>query len=163
MWFFIKNTGYELRGGYFTFKTNYLNPFPLPKLENITDQQIFIEKADLMLSLNKQLQEKKNKFLNRVKDNLCLTGHVPLTKISKKLEAFYDYDFKTFVTELKKQKVKLSLSQQVEWEEFFIAYKTEINQLQDEINTTDKEIDKMVYKLYELTEDEIEIIEKNIG
>ena len=163
MWFFIKNTGYELRGGYFTFKTNYLNPFPLPKLENITDQQIFIEKADLMLSLNKQLQEKKNKFLNRVKDNLCLTGHVPLTKISKKLEAFYDYDFKTFVVELKKQKVKLSLTHQVEWEEFFIAYKTEINQLQDEINATDKEIDEMVYKLYELTEDEIEIIEKNIG
>ena len=35
--------------------------------------------------------------------------------------------------------------------------------LQYEINETDKEIDEMVYKLYELTEDEIEMIEKNIG
>ena len=31
LWFFVKNTGYTLRGGYFTFKTNYLNSFPLPK------------------------------------------------------------------------------------------------------------------------------------
>ena len=109
MWFFIKNTGYELRGGYFTFKTNYLNPFPLPKLENIKAHQPFIEKADLMLSLNQQLQEKKNKFLNRVKDNLATTvatkEHAPLSgeiKISKKLDVFYNYDFKTFVAELKK-------------------------------------------------------------
>ncbi|MCD4746875.1 MAG: hypothetical protein K8R58_11310, partial [Bacteroidales bacterium] len=113
-----------------------------------------------------QLQEKKNKFLNRVKDNLGAIaptrGHVPLTiKISKKLNAFYDYDFKIFVTELKKQKIKLFLVQQDEWEEYFTAYKNEINQLQDEINATDKEIDQMVYELYELTDEEIGIIEKN--
>ena len=30
-WFFIQNTGYVLRGGYFTFKTDYINPFPVPK------------------------------------------------------------------------------------------------------------------------------------
>ncbi|SHG77724.1 Eco57I restriction-modification methylase domain-containing protein [Halobaculum gomorrense] len=30
LWFFLKNTGYALRGGYFTFKTDYLNPFSIP-------------------------------------------------------------------------------------------------------------------------------------
>ena len=30
LWFFIKNTGYVLRGGYYTFKTDYLSPFPIP-------------------------------------------------------------------------------------------------------------------------------------
>ena len=30
-WFFIQNTGYVLRGGYYTFKTDYVNPFPVPK------------------------------------------------------------------------------------------------------------------------------------
>jgi hypothetical protein len=30
LWFFLSNTGYTLRGGYFTFKTNYLNPFSIP-------------------------------------------------------------------------------------------------------------------------------------
>jgi hypothetical protein len=156
MWFFIRNTGYELRGGYFTFKTKYLEPFPLPKLKNINDQQSFIEKADLMLSLNKKLQEKKTTFINRITSNL------EIAKISKKLDTFYNFDFKSFVAELKKQKVKLSLVQQDEWEEYFMAYQTEINQLQAQIDKTDNEIDKMVYKLYELTEEEIGIVERNI-
>jgi len=30
LWAFIKATGYVLRGGYFTFKTDYLKPFPIP-------------------------------------------------------------------------------------------------------------------------------------
>ncbi|WP_280535813.1 N-6 DNA methylase [Halopenitus sp. POP-27] len=30
LWYFLKNTGYALRGGYFTFKTDYLNPFSIP-------------------------------------------------------------------------------------------------------------------------------------
>jgi len=30
LWFFLKSTGYVLRGGYFTFKTEYLKPFPIP-------------------------------------------------------------------------------------------------------------------------------------
>ncbi len=124
-----------------------------------------------MLSLNQELQEKETKFLNRVKDNLATTvatrGHVPLAnvpiKISKKLDAFYDYDFKTFITELRKQKVMLSLTQQDEWEEYFTTYKNEINQLQDEISTTDKEIDQMVYELYGLTEEEIKIVEESLN
>jgi len=39
----------------------------------------------------------------------------------KKLESFYQHDFKTLVAELKKQKINLSLLQQDEWEEYFTA------------------------------------------
>ena len=133
-------------------KIIYIDPLPIKEISQKA-QQPFIEKADKMLELNKQLQEKKTKFLNRVKDNF------EIEKISKKLDTFYDYDFKSFILELKKQKIKLSLMQQDEWEEYFNAYKTEINNIQAEINQTDKEIDQMVYKLYELSEDEIKIIE----
>ena len=43
-WFFIQNTGYVLRGGYYTFKTDYVNPFPVPK--EISKE---IEKAIIIL------------------------------------------------------------------------------------------------------------------
>ena len=36
-WFFIQNTGYVLRGGYYTFKTNYVTPFPIPRREDIEE------------------------------------------------------------------------------------------------------------------------------
>jgi len=36
LWYFLSSTGYVLRGGFFTFKTNYLTPFPVPNLD-LTD------------------------------------------------------------------------------------------------------------------------------
>ncbi|HDZ85230.1 MAG TPA: restriction endonuclease subunit M [Candidatus Moranbacteria bacterium] len=134
-------------------KVNELKNLPI-KLTSVDEQKLFSSKAKNMLNLNKQIHEKRNKFLNRINDNF------EIGKTSKKLEVFYNYDFKTFVSELKKQKIKLSLVQQDEWEEYFNAYKSEINQLQDEINTTDREIDKMVYELYGLSEEEIGIVEE---
>ncbi len=44
-------------------------------------------------------------------------------------------------------------------EEYFNAYKNEIVKLQQTIDTTDKEIDQMVYELYGLTNEEIAIVE----
>ena len=125
-------------------------------IKSLSKQQPFIEKANSMLSLNKELHEKKTRFINRITSNL------EIAKITKKLETFYNFDFKTLVAELKKQKVKLTLVQQDEWEEYFVAYKTEINQLQTRISITDKEIDGMVYELYGLTAEEIGIVEGSV-
>lgn len=133
-------------------KKSQLIEIPIKKV-SIEDQKPFIEKADLMLNLNKQLQEKKNKFINRIQSNF------EIEKITNKLDSFYEYGFKTFVAELKKQKISLSLKQQDEWEEYFNSYKTEINDLQAQIAKTDKEIDRMVYELYGLTEEEVEVVE----
>ncbi len=134
---------------------NDVRNLPFKSLEN-ESLQPFSEKSDEMLLLNNELQEKATRFLSRIKSNF------EIEKISTKLEKFYDYDFKTFVTELKKQKVNLSLTKQDEWEEYFNSYKSEINQLQIEIEKTDKEIDQMVYQLYGLTDDEIAIVENSI-
>ena len=160
MWFFLKNTGTELRGGFFRFKTNYLKPFPLPKIA--INANIIVTKVNKQLSDNQQLQTKINKFLHRTKDNLFSRGLNPLeeVKMSKKLTSFYDYDFKSFVSELKKKKIDLSLTQQDEWEEYFNLYKSEINQIQIEIEKTDNEINQLVYKLYGLTDEEIRIVEE---
>jgi len=150
MWFFIENTGTELRGGYFRFNTKYIEPFPLPKLEN---KEFLTKKAKIMLDLNKMFQNKKIKFLNRMTDNLNLD------KLSKKLEAFYESDFKTFLKELKKKKVTLTLKDQDEWEEYFESYQKELLEIKAQIDATDKQIDEMVYELYGLSEDEVAVVE----
>lgn len=85
-----------------------------------------------------------------------------MESLSKKLEAFHLYDFKTFLDELKKKKVTLSLKQQDEWEEYFNEHKEKILELQSQINQNDREIDQLVYRLYGLTEEEIKIVEESI-
>jgi len=120
----------------------------------ILKQQPFIDYAKVMLLNNKELQTKSETFVKRIKSSFSNV------KITTKLSNFYEYDFKTFVSELKKQKNEISLKHQDEWEEYFDSYKKEINELQSQINQTDKEIDNLVYKLYELTEEEIKIVEQ---
>ena len=56
-------------------------------------------------------------------------------------------------------KIKLSLKEEIEWEEIFIEKKEEVEKVKNEIEITDKEIDRMVYELYGLNEEEIRIIE----
>ena len=91
--------------------------------------------------------------MQRLKDN------IPNVKINSTLETFDLFDFTKFITELKKQKIVLSLREQDEWEEYFNAYKQQCNELSTQISSTDNEIDRMVYALYDLTEEEIDIVE----
>ena len=70
------------------------------------------------------------------------------------LQTFDELDFAGFLAELKKQKIRLSLSQQDEWEPYFNDYNPACNTLKEQISETDKEIDSRVFDLYGLTPEE---------
>jgi len=53
----------------------------------------------------------------------------------------------------------MKLSEQAEWMQYFNEQKQKAQTLKAEIDKTDKEIDKMVYELYGLSEEEIKIVE----
>ena len=152
MWFFLKNTGTELRGGYFRFKTNYLKPFPLPEIPD--NPNLIIDYTNQMLSLNKALQEESQKF-----QRTLLREFEPLDTLSKKLETWYTLSYADFLKELQKKKVVLSLAQKAEWEGYFLEEQQKAVALKTQIDHTDQEIDAMVYALYGLTEAEIAIVE----
>ena len=55
--------------------------------------------------------------------------------------------------------MKLSIAEEAEWEDYFLQEQKKALELKNKIEITDKEIDAIVYDLYRLTEEEIEIIE----
>lgn len=125
---------------------------PILKID-INNQQPFIVKADLMLHLNKQLQDQSQKFQR------TLERKFSLSELPKKLQDWYLLSYSDFINELAKKKIKLSLSEEAEWESYFTSEAKKALDLKAQIEKTDKEIDQMVYALYELTEDEIKIVE----
>ena len=131
-----------------------LKELPIKKISN-KEQQPFIEKADQMLALNKELQEVSSKFQRSLQRKFPEA----LEKLPKKLQDWYELSFADFVKELKKKKIKLSLSQEAEWEDYFLAEQNKATNLKNQIDQTDKEIDQMVYELYGLTDEEIKIVE----
>jgi hypothetical protein len=82
-------------------------------------------------------------------------------KPSKNLQNWPSLDFKGFLAELKKKKVKLTLEEEAEWMDYFNKKKAEALALQAEIDRLDREIDEMVYDLYGLSEEERRVVEDN--
>ena len=128
---------------------------PIPKivLDNENIQLPFIALADKMLEMNKELKEKENKFVELLKADFNIQ------KISSKLEHWTKLNWAEFEKELKKAKVTLSGEKREDWFERFNRFKSSSQQLKSEIDQSDKKIDQLVYQLYELTEEEIKIVE----
>ena len=147
VWKFLTSICVVRNGGYIEVKPQYFEQIPIPEFENNKELSDLTEK---MLTINETLQKKSGNFLKVVKQTFALE------KISTKLETFYDLDFDGFMKELK-QKVTPKIK--LEWLEIFEDTKKELQELQTQITATDKEINTVVYKLYDLTDEEIKIVE----
>jgi REP element-mobilizing transposase RayT len=169
----------SLRGGYIELRVFQVEQLPIKKI-SLSEQQPFIEKAEIMLQKNKELQTIKNNFIKLLQSRYTpntsehstmehkTMEHAPLYKkttfvlnVNTKLSNWNELSFKDFCKELEKQKIKLTISEQAELMQYFETEQTKANTIQQIITQTDKEIDQMVYQLYELTTEEIAIIENN--
>ena len=150
-WYFRKYFG-EANDLFPKIKVNELKDLPIKKISN-SEQCPFIVKADIMLSLNKDLQEVSHKFQRSIQRKF------ELESLPGKLQNWYLLPYAEFITELGKKKIKLTLSDEAEWESYFLQESKKALEIKSKIEDTDKEIDQMVYTLYDLTYEEIKIIE----
>lgn len=139
----------ELQGGTREIRKVYFENFHIP---DNADMQPLADLTDKQMQNVSQLQDKRSRFLRRLSDNF--EG----VKITTALQQFDTMDFKGLMAELKKQKIKLSLSQQDEWEDYFNQRVAECLDLSAQIMATDNEIDNRVFDLYGLTEEERKIV-----
>lgn len=143
---------HDIKGKVFAkISLDNLSTFPLPEGDSITNE-LLEEKAKFLLSKSKQLQETAQKFQRNIQ------REYNLEKLTTKLENWFQISFNEFLKELEKSKVKLTLSQKAEWEDYFLQESKKALDIKHQIDTTDQEIDRMVYELYGLTEDEIKLV-----
>lgn len=152
--FYLHCTAPVKAGGYFSYSSNIINKIPIPK-----------ELPSRLLVLVEEIIEftaRKEKII--INFQKYLQSQFSLEKLSKKLQNWQELDFSEFIKEINKalKKVdgeKLTKMDGMEWMEVFDKKKGELQTLKAEIDKTDKEIDQMVYELYGLTQEEIEIVE----
>jgi hypothetical protein len=135
----------------------YFGQIPIPEL-NSPELTVLVEK---MIELTKEQQAISNSFIK------YLNSQFTIDKLTQKIESWYKLEFSDFIKELNKVikksgGEKLSKSDEMEWMELFDNKKSAAQKLKSEIDKTDNEIDKMVYGLYCLTEEEIKIVEEGI-
>lgn len=64
MWYYLVNTGYVLRGGFFTFKTNYLTPFPIPQIKDLSITKPFEILVDYLTYLKAPNSSQVNSYVD---------------------------------------------------------------------------------------------------
>ncbi len=93
-----------------------------------------------------------------------LKSQISPINLTKKLNGWNELEFGQFIKELNKlfkkaDHNKLSKTEEIDWMEIFKSKKAELQELKWAMGNTDKEIDRMVYAVYCLSEEEIQIVE----
>lgn len=152
--FYLKQIAATSGVGTLRWINNYVKEFPIP-LIGFDMQDPFIESSDVIVTSLDKFNTISSKFQR------TLQRKFELTDLPKKLQDWYLLSYGEFIKELGKKKIKLSLSQEAEWEDYFSQEQQKAVALKQQIDTTDAAIDQMVYALYGLTEEEIAIVENS--
>ncbi len=151
--------GLRMSGGYLLYSAPNLKNTYIKNIE-LLKQEPFIYFSANMASLTIQLKTISIKFTK------YLQSQFKIEKLTRKLQNWHLLDFGDFIKELNKAikkagGTKLTKMNEMDWMDVFESKKTEALALKAEIDKTDAEIDTMVYQLYGLTEEEINIVEGN--
>jgi len=129
---------------------------------NDTVHDLLAYLAEQMIELNKQKNGEIKGFLKWLKREIGAEIDTLTNKTA--IKEYHDYDFISLLDVLKKNKNKLSIDPstrktQERLEKDFTKSMETLYPLKGKIETTDKLIDEIVYKLYGLMGEEIEIVE----
>lgn len=135
------------------------------KIASSTIQNSLIIMVNQITELKSELEKIGSSFMQLLINKYSITSN-------RKLQNWHELGFGEFLKELEKARKKaakeneieykkLSLSEEAEWMQYFNKQKEKAQNLKREIDKTDREIDQMVYELYGLTDEDIEIVANN--
>lgn len=159
-WFYLSNLAPAVRGGYHELRVQYVEQVPIPKFTKASKVEL-ASLADNAQTAAKQQYEIQQALTRRIPD-LAAPDIEP--KLTNKLKLWWELpDFSAFRKEVKKcLKADIPLSERSEWEDWIARDKAEIARLTAEIKSNEQRINAIVYGLFDLTDDEIELLEANV-
>lgn len=146
------------RGGYLRLKAQYVGPTTLPDFETSQGRKI-AKIAEATVELASGRLTLRRSFHHRLLTDLASPG----TKLSRKLESFHDLDFTEFRAEAKRAlKAEIPVKERGEWEALHAEAAAEVKRLSAGIAEAERRIDELVYQAFDLTPEEIELLEKSL-
>ena len=141
--------GLRMSGGYLLYSSPNLRNMPVKQI-GLDDQAQFVFWFKDITAATAKLQTLQARFLNLIAIEYG-NGSLPGKTIS-----WWRFDFADFI---KVFKVKLNMSQKDELIELWNSYQPQLLTIEAAINALEREIDQKVYELYNLTPDEIAIVD----
>ncbi len=158
-WFVLISTARMKRGNYLEAEAQYVAQLPIPTIPPPQSARL----ATLAQTCTDAAQARL-KIQTAARTSIAALAKGPKTRPSGKLENFWTLDFKTFLSEVKKSfALDLPLKSHAEWQEFLRDTSGQIHALNHDIAVAEAEIDQIVYALFDLTPEEITLLEASLA
>ncbi|UWF66296.1 MULTISPECIES: Eco57I restriction-modification methylase domain-containing protein [unclassified Brucella] len=157
LWFSLTSETTVARGGYFRMKSQYLEPLPIP--DATPAQKAALATLAKTAQIHAEARYALQTALTRRIPDLCPPGRAP--KLTTRLQEWWTLtDFAAFRTEVKKAfKTDIPLADRSDWEDWINRDRAEIARLTAAITQAEAQINRIVYDLFDLTDDEIALLE----
>ncbi len=139
-------------GGYYRYNATNLAEIPIVDISS-KEQKPFIDLTNNIINFSIEFEKQKNSFIKLLQNNFSEIS------ANRAIDNWYELSFKDLLKELQKQKVVIGLKDQIEWQDTFDSQKEKVTAINTILKDTTKAINKSIYNLYELTPEEIQIIE----
>ena len=155
-WFFIRSTASLMSGGFFQIHGHVLEKCPIPAASETQRTEIatLVEACQHAAEARRDCQAS---FRHRIAD-LASAGEV---KLNTKLQHWWELDFSAFRAEVKKLlKQDIPLAERNDWEAYFSGQRDTVQTYTAQIARYEAALNRAVYELFNLTPDEIALIEQ---
>lgn len=162
-WFWIFGTASPLRGGKWRLelREQYMNLLPIPEVPAI-EQESLKQLGGLCSSKAANRSRIQDLVNHRLFDLAALLR--PEEGLPGKLQKWWDLDFPQFRAEMKRAfKTDIPVNERDQWEKYIADNAREVKRLTAEIEAAEREIDAMVYRLFDLTADDIRLLEDSLA
>jgi hypothetical protein len=141
--------------------TQFVEQVPIPEFKGSTRVDLAAA-SDLATAAAQQRLHLQEGLARRIPD-LCPPDRTP--KLTTRLQEWWTLkDFADFRAEVKKVfKADIPLKERSDWEDWIARDKAKIAQLTAEILQAEAKIDSIVYELFELTGEEIALLESSLS
>lgn len=155
MWYLITSLCPFVRGGYYELRSYYIETLPIPPAT--ADQKAHIGSlAQQCQTLAEQRYRLEMKIQRRFND-------LGVSKLNQKLEHWWQLDFQAFQAELKKSyKVEIALKQRDDWENYLADARQQYHEFNQQIASLEQELNAAVFALFQLTAEEIALLESSV-
>ena len=158
VWFLLRGLTNIARGGYLRLRTEFVQQLPIPEMDVETRSQL----ANKGGSATKAARE-RYEIQAAVRRRLLDLAPPERAKLNNRLHDWHDLDFSALRAEIKRAfRVEIPVKERGEWEAYLAENGSRVKALTAAIAAAEREIDAIVYKLFDLTPEEIALLEASL-
>lgn len=160
-WFWMFGEASPFRGGQWRLelREQYVSQFPIPSVPAPQRKRL----ASLGQTCSAAATQ-RFEIQSAVRRRILDLAPPERAKLNGKLNDWHELDFASFRAEIKKVfRADIPLKERGEWETYLKENRTRVAALSTEIASAEREIDALVYDLFELTPAEIALLESSLA